>query len=115
MRITAIYEGANGIHARALSTRGLHHGTGADDFAAFVHEIAGQDLDVARHLAPWEKVREHMRGTADPLPLADEFTQMTVQLFFDSAWVQLVAAAIGTPQHQAYSRLDKHRPTIRLG
>lgn len=39
-RICAIYEGANGIHARSLATRGLR-GDGPAEFAAMIQELSG--------------------------------------------------------------------------
>ena len=104
-RVTAIYEGATGIHARALSTRLLQQGTGANDFAAMVCGIAGDTADVAALLARWEHARGMVIAAADPLPLAHDFAQLTAKLYFHAAWARNVAAAEGTPRAQDYARL----------
>ena len=104
-RVTAIYEGANGIHARGLVTRQLKQGTGADDFAAMVCAIAGDNADVAVLLDRWQRARGMVIAADDPLPLAHDFAQLTAKLYFHAAWARIVAASEGTPQAPGYARL----------
>ena len=61
--MTAIYEGANGIHARALVTRGLTHtGGGADAFEALVRAAPG----IGEALALWQEARARVAAMERP-------------------------------------------------
>ncbi|MBR9843505.1 MAG: acyl-CoA dehydrogenase, partial [Rhodobacteraceae bacterium] len=66
-RITAIYEGANGIHARMLATR-LAQGAPADAFEAFVSSEAEtwQDDRIVSALAAWQSMRTDLAAMQDP-------------------------------------------------
>lgn len=81
-RITAIYEGANGIHELAIATRGLrqHSGAGADAFDALIQELTDHPTVLSvREL--WRKARDTVAGADDPSPLAHDFTQLSCALF----------------------------------
>ena len=72
-RITAIYEGANGIHARMLATR-LAGAAPGEAFATFLAEQADltADPEVAERLARWQDTRARLRGAPDPTVLAHD-------------------------------------------
>jgi alkylation response protein AidB-like acyl-CoA dehydrogenase len=102
-RITAIYEGANGIHARSLATRGLRPGGGADGFAALIEELSqGQLADALRG---WHDMRQALSTSDDPLPQAHAFCQLSGQLYFQAAWCKIAASAAHHPQGDALARL----------
>ncbi|PUB18976.1 acyl-CoA dehydrogenase family protein [Yoonia sediminilitoris] len=92
-RICAIYEGANGIHARTIATRGLRAGGGADGFAALIAELGAGSPRIADLLSDWQQMRETMTRIADPLPHAHAFAQQTADLFFAASWVRIAAVA----------------------
>jgi alkylation response protein AidB-like acyl-CoA dehydrogenase len=79
-RITAIYEGANGIHARAHVTRGLT-GTGAEAFPALIKELSPTD---PAGLDEWQAMRGRLRGMADPLEHAAAMMALTGRVFFQA-------------------------------
>lgn len=80
-RITAIYEGANGIHARALATRGLRDPAGADAFDALLAELTDAPAVMAlRHR--WREARARVRHSPDPAPLAHDFMVLTGEVFY---------------------------------
>lgn len=79
-RITAIYEGANGIHRRALATRGLRPGGGADEFAEFIGAMADKNDELAARLADWEKQKEILKQADNPEELAFDFTETAIKL-----------------------------------
>jgi 3-(methylthio)propanoyl-CoA dehydrogenase len=93
-RITAIYEGANGIHELGLATRGLgvHQGAGADAFADLVSELADGDADVLALLAAWQQLREEVVASEKPADLAHAFSQASAQLFFRAVWIRMKIA-----------------------
>lgn len=73
-RITAIYEGANGIHTRALATRALKTGA-ADAFSQFLSE---NGLDARAHQA-WSEFATYLKTCDDPLPFAHDFAGLSAQ------------------------------------
>ncbi|GHA43725.1 acyl-CoA dehydrogenase [Amylibacter ulvae] len=89
-RITAIYEGANGIHELSTVTRGvLHHdGVGADAFYGFIGEITDHPAVLAlREL--WCKQRVRVENAANPSEFAHEFAQLSGELFYRAVWVKI--------------------------
>ncbi len=89
-RITSIYEGANGIHERAVVTRGLttHGGAGPDAFAELVAELS-TDAQVHDWLGIWSQARRVVAELADPSALAHDFTTMTSNLFYRAIWSRI--------------------------
>ncbi|MCY0093741.1 acyl-CoA dehydrogenase family protein [Hoeflea ulvae] len=87
-RITAIYEGANGIHELGLATRGLsvHKGAGADAFGNLITELAEDAPDVMGQLEAWRALRAQVVASDQPAELAHEFAQASAQLFFRAVW-----------------------------
>lgn len=112
-RITAIYEGANGIHAVALATRGLK-GPGAEAFAGLIDKIAGETgaPGLPALLARWQEARAKV--TSDPTALAHDFMQLTAWTLFISLWARIGAAAEQAPRPADYARLARLVP-IRFG
>ncbi|WP_176086432.1 acyl-CoA dehydrogenase family protein [Martelella sp. HB161492] len=96
-RITAIYEGANGIHALTIATRGLTHqaGLGADAFASLVARLSQGDSDVAALLDGWNRWRQQLVTCADPRPQAHDFATATAAILYRAIWCRIAAAAIG--------------------
>jgi len=73
-RITAIYEGANGIHERMLATR-LASGAAADAFETYVASQAEQtqEAKILSQLEVWRALRTRLATLKDPSSLAHEF------------------------------------------
>jgi len=86
-RITGIYEGANGIHAGQLATRGMAH---APAFAAWIARVAKTTgaAELAPALAEWETARAHVAAHATPAALAHDHAAATAAL------ARLAAAAL---------------------
>lgn len=87
-RVTAIYEGANGIHATALATRGLLPGRrkGADDFALLVARLATGAMWLPEALARWDHARNTVAGNPEAGRLAHSFASLTTELLFRAVW-----------------------------
>ncbi|MDJ0639007.1 MAG: acyl-CoA dehydrogenase family protein [Paracoccaceae bacterium] len=92
-RICAIYEGANGIHARSLATRGLRPDGGADEFEDLIAELAKGDPSVTNKLGKWRAARRWMAEVPDPTPYADAFYRKTAELFQKAIWTRSLSAA----------------------
>ncbi|MEN8833769.1 MAG: acyl-CoA dehydrogenase family protein [Pacificibacter sp.] len=90
-RITSIYEGANGIHAAALATRGLRGG-GADAFADLIGELSDAP-DVTALLEAWQSARADVLAASDPTELAHDFMALTAEVLFRAAWSRMVRVA----------------------
>lgn len=98
-RITAIYEGANGIHAAQLATRGLRVGGGADAFQAFVSHIAdaAEDPALKADLEAWDAARHAMVSSTGPLAAAHDFMALTGWVLFLAMWARIGAVADKSP------------------
>lgn len=92
-RICAIYEGTNGIHTRALITRGLRQGGGADEFASLVEELAGGEANVRSSLEGWQNLRSEVLGSPDPTHVAQSFYRATADLFLRAVWAKIQSVA----------------------
>lgn len=88
-RICAIYEGTNGIHARATATRGLslNGGAGARAFAEFLRQSG-----MAAQADPWQEEAARVAAMPDPAVAAHDFMEMTARLALDAAFQRLNAA-----------------------
>jgi len=109
-RITSIYEGTNGIHARMTATRGLSlaDGAGARAFAEFLRE-SGLGTDAAG----WEDAAARIRALADPAAGAHDFMALTCDLAYRAALARLAASAGASPDAARLSRLAG-RPGARM-
>ena len=89
-RICAIYEGANGIHAKAIATRGLtlNGGAGALAFAAF---LRASGPDMADPATAWQAEAARLAALPDPLPEAHQFMELTCDLAMRAAALRLAA------------------------
>lgn len=105
IRIAAIYEGTNGIHAMGLAGRllRLEGGAAFEAFAAFVdsHE---QTPALARACAAWKTARAHLDTGADPGPVATAFLRLTARTLEQAVWTRISAAADAHPEPQRIRR-----------
>jgi len=86
-RITAIYEGANGIHALSLATRLLSGkgGAASEAFATFVlAENGSAELTACFDL--WTQARQHLTAASDPTPMAGDFLNLTIEVLMQLIW-----------------------------
>jgi len=106
-RITAIYEGTNGIHARSLLGRELARGTGADLYRAFISDCgsqsAGEALETALQL--WDEARAALEARDYPLSAAQDFMQLTARLLFMAQWVRIMDRSDAAPRADEYRRV----------
>jgi alkylation response protein AidB-like acyl-CoA dehydrogenase len=107
-RITAIYEGANGIHAMALATRllRLENGAAFDAFARFI-ETGAQSPGLSRAYAAWQAARAHLQaGGADPGPIATPFLRLTGRVLEQAMAARMAAAAQHHPDPARIARVS---------
>lgn len=90
-RITSIYEGTNGIHARALATR-LASGQPAVALDAYIAGFAG-NRPVSDCLAVWRKARQQLLDARDRAPLAHDFMQLTQSILLVCLWSRFAETA----------------------
>lgn len=110
-RITSIYEGANGIHAVALATRGLRAPEGPDAFAQLIEELASGDADCLTLLSDWQGARAGMAAQA--VEKAHDFMALTGELLFRAVWCKL--AATGEAEMIRLAQRVARRPlSVRL-
>lgn len=81
-RITAIYEGANGIHALTLATRGLRLDEGAaiTDFADLVLRLSPDDAELAGAAGKWQQAARRLAASKDVRAEAHDFAQQSAAL-----------------------------------
>ena len=105
VRITAIYEGANGIHERMLATRLLR--SGGEAFATFIEAEAKRGLPdgLAALAARWRETSGRLLAAADPTPLAYDFTRLTALTLLDALWGRMAARADSHPDPARIRRL----------
>ena len=113
-RITAIYEGTNGIHARALATREIQ-GRGGDEFEAFLRDWVNEERNARLETAfdCWMAVKESVRDCDDPLPVARGCYEITAKLFLLAIWTKILLFAEKSPQPTRYKRVAE-KMTTRL-
>ncbi|MCB1335926.1 MAG: acyl-CoA dehydrogenase family protein [Maritimibacter sp.] len=94
VRIAAIYEGTNGIHAMGVAGRllRLENGAAFDAFARFV-EAQAASPGLARGYAAWKTARAHLETGADAGPVAAAFLRLTARVLEQAMWVRILAAA----------------------
>jgi len=101
-RITAIYEGANGIHERMLATRLVAAAPG-QAFEAF---LKGEDC--ADLLPLWQNARDHLLTAGDATPLAHDFMVVTIQTLLAAIYARIDTAADHHPDPARLRRLSAH-------
>ena len=108
-RITAIYEGTNGIHAKTLLQRGLARGRGANMFqdliAGWVKETASVELASAQQI--WESIRSRLEQENYPSSAARDFMQMTANLLFMAQWARILDRSEESPSPEEYRRAGR--------
>jgi hypothetical protein len=104
-RITAIYEGANGIHALTLAGRllRLENGAGFDAFARFV-EGGAQSAGLARAYTAWQAARTLLETGVDVRPVATAFLRLTGRVLEQAVWARIAAVA---EHHQDPARITR--------
>ena len=109
-RITAIYEGTNGIHAGALAGRGLRVGGGAMAFEKLIAEIADETgSDAVREASDlWVQARHMVREAANFPPLAHDFMDLTGQVLFLAVWARIGSKTDLAPDPDRYARVAAH-------
>ena len=110
-RITAIYEGANGIHERMIATR-LLKGRAADAFDAYVSAQAITPLakDIVEK---WKQARRDLLAKKDPTPYAHDFTGLASSVLLSCLWGIIDAEAEHHPDPKRIRRLVK-QTSVRL-
>lgn len=103
-RITAIYEGSNGIHSRALATR-LLNSAPAEAFDEFVEAESGQSEAIRDCLGLWRASRQKLMQADDPTPRADSFMKLTAETLLLCIWRRMKNAADGHPDPARIKRL----------
>lgn len=105
-RITAIYEGANGIHARALATR-LLNAAPAEAFDEFLETEAerNQSDDIRECHGLWRAARQKLAQLDDPTPFGDSFMKLTTETLLQCIWHRMKDAADGHPEPDRIRRL----------
>ncbi|TWG53878.1 acyl-CoA dehydrogenase family protein [Aminobacter sp. J44] len=115
-RITAIYEGANGIHALQLATRALTQkgGAGADAFAALVERLAEGADWLPGAIGEWQARRAVVVASDNPAELAHDFSRLTIGLYLRAVWHRIAAAADAHPDADELRRLAAKVASVRL-
>ncbi|NDV98559.1 acyl-CoA dehydrogenase family protein [Salipiger sp. PrR002] len=92
-RITSIYEGATGIHALTLATRGLKLDGGAaiEQFAALLMRLGGEDADLALRCEAWQGHARTLAEAEDVRAEAHGFAQETAAVLAQAIRVKLAA------------------------
>lgn len=108
-RVTAIYEGANGIHAHSLATRMLHvnDGAAANAFAQLIGAGAGKSQTLKTCLDQWQTARKLVANASEPARHAHAFMKLTGALFYLYTWTQIGDRSEASPDHENYARLNQ--------
>lgn len=89
-RITAIYEGTNGIHARMMATR-LAGSAAGDAFVSYLQKEASRQSSekAVMLLERWQTTRERVLNAKDPSVLAEDFLQASIKALLACVWANL--------------------------
>lgn len=116
-RIGAIYEGANGIHARALAERLLRGSNArtADAFDTFLaSRAAGQKATgLADTLVIWREARSAVAASKTPSQLAHDFMELTADSLLHAIWTRFIEVS---DQHADPARIRRlaHKQIARI-
>lgn len=101
-RVCAIYEGANGIHARNLADRLATHRDGAalDALADWIGPHAPPDW-----LSAWQTARRRLLALPNRPAAATPFMALTAEMLLQAAWRRIVAVADRHPEPARLHRL----------
>lgn len=107
VRITAIYEGANGIHERSLAARLLPREPGKA-FATFLQKecarLAGVSNRLGSLLSAWENKRDLVLSAEDPSAHAHDFMKVTGQTLVLLLWARIAEKAQFSPDKDRIRR-----------
>ncbi|MGH1368414.1 MAG: acyl-CoA dehydrogenase family protein [Maritimibacter sp.] len=107
-RISAIYEGANGIHAMGLAGRMLRLKDGAafDAFAGYIEGVLSvvESPALCRAMSAWKVARKALLNAEDIGPVAMPFMRLTGRVMEQAMWALIGAKA---PLHADPSRLQR--------
>ncbi len=108
-RITAIYEGANPIHATTLITRQLARSQGREAFTAHLQAIATETgcVEIAQAIDEWQAVAENLAQQGYPVINAKDFMELTASVLFMATWASLHHHAAKSPDEQLYRRVGE--------
>jgi alkylation response protein AidB-like acyl-CoA dehydrogenase len=108
VRVTAIYEGANGIHERALVTR-LLAGSAGKAFEEFLiaecEQFKGDDDRLGNLIGEWRTFREKVLKCSDRTPFAHDFMRLTIDVLLRCLWLRMDANASCHPEPKRINRL----------
>ncbi len=104
VRVTSIYEGANGIHERNIVLR-LLSGASGDAFEESIHEFIASAVEntpphIAVGLKQWQHFRTQIAGKPENLGIANAFTVYSAELLLSCLWCrhQVFADAHNEPE-----------------
>ncbi|NIB43376.1 acyl-CoA dehydrogenase [Pseudomaricurvus alkylphenolicus] len=105
VRITAIYEGTNGIQAKTLIGRELGR-EGATQFEELIAQLAEETKDnaVATSLEQWRQAKALLLSKESPLVVATDMMEMTSKLLYMALWSKLLQQVEHSPNPERYSR-----------
>lgn len=103
-RITSIYEGANGIHSRALVTR-LLPGRWGDALEEFLEREASKGVEAAGGVTTWKDVRRALLQRPDPSPAAHDFMALTSEVLLLCLWQRILGASDRHPEPERIRRI----------
>jgi 3-(methylthio)propanoyl-CoA dehydrogenase len=106
-RITAIYEGTNGIHAQTLATRLLRMPGAVEGFVALIGELDAAGT-LSTELADWQALVEATRAAVEPE--AQGFAAATFALFERAIWQRIATHADQHPESAEILRLAGSLP-----
>lgn len=112
-RITAIYEGTNGIHAATLAGRLLRwkDGAAADAFAAFIARLGLPQTE----LDDWNTHRQRVAQSEQYAAMAHGFSRATLALFERALWTRLCSLSSAIPERDiALAQTALHDPKFSL-
>ena len=111
-RITAIYEGTNGIHARMMATR-LAGSAAGDAFASYMQKEASRlsSEKAVMLLELWHTTREGVLNAKDPSVLAEDFLQASIKALLACIWANLDHNKSHHPDGPRLERLCSNRST----
>ena len=107
-RVTAIYEGTNGIHARTLISRYLHgsEGTAFERFVKLEVEKYPEVKVISEIFEVWKAVRETLRGVSDRSQYAHDFMSLTINTMLACVWARFRSSAGNHAEANRISRLS---------
>ncbi|MBX2838426.1 MAG: acyl-CoA dehydrogenase family protein [Gammaproteobacteria bacterium] len=92
-RITSIYEGTNGIHARGMVTRGLRNNAVVDDFVSLVRSIAVDSASIEAPLSEWQTMVGAIADAPQALAFQYQFLRATQRLMRNAIWNKIDSVA----------------------